>query len=463
VKWPAIGLISTSLLSPFILGVVVATGHLKAGSWMLVPLILQLGLITVAALGAYKLLHLESRSMAIVGGIAGCGASFFNFLCLPFAVWSLAVASRRDVRDAFDRVQSTPPPAWPRTEQRGGGWKFAALGAGLVITLLGILVGLAVLYHSSKTRAAGRVLSEPFRYLQAEDSEASGSLALDQARSQSVTRLESLSEADRSQALALFNDIEDFGHEFEAAFTARNLAAAQTGTRRLMTALSEFNAVVRGTGCEFPAALLNDVAKVREVLAGGDWEKARQVSRFNEAYSQEFKRIASRMRALGRQQKRSPAAVFGPVVEKVIAGEGDVNKRFIDLDTGKQLAAAEFFGSKAEPSPEETQKWWKETGVDAMGDTSGHVRGLVGFDMVAAPVPNEEWDRLPPSQLNYYLTMSAPGTPVTMSARDELPLTFAFKTREGGQGLLQIVGIITNNPPSLKVRYKLTQQGKAAD
>ena len=83
--------------------------------------------------------------------------------------------------------------------------------------------------------------------------------------------------------------------------------------------------------------------------------------------------------------------------------------------------------------------------------------------MVAAPVPNEEWDRLPPSRLNYYLTMSAPGTPVTMTGKGGLPTTYAVKTREGAQGLLQIVGIITNDPPGLKVRYKLTQQGKAAD
>jgi hypothetical protein len=114
-------------------------------------------------------------------------------------------------------------------------------------------------------------------------------------------------------------------------------------------------------------------------------------------------------------------------------------------------------GPKAEPSPEETQRLWRETGVDAMGDTSPHIRGLLGLEMAAVPVPNEEWDRLPPSQLDYYLIASAPGTPVTMSGKGGLPATYAVKTREGGRGLLQILGF-TSNPPGVKIRYKLLQE-----
>ena len=75
---------------------------------------------------------------------------------------------------------------------------------------------------------------------------------------------------------------------------------------------------------------------------------------------------------------------------------------------------------------------------------------------MAAPVPSEEWERLPPSRLDYYLAASAPGTPVTISGQGELPATFAVKTREGALGLLQILGF-TNSPPSLAIRYKLVQ------
>jgi len=152
-------------------------------------------------------------------------------------------------------------------------------------------------------------------------------------------------------------------------------------------------------------------------------------------------------------------ATFGPVIECTVSGEGDAHQRFIDFDTGKLFAAAEFFGTKAEPSPEETQKWWRKTGIDAVGDTSAAVRGLIGFDMVATPVPSEEWERATPARLDYYFALAKPGTPATISGRGELPATFAFKTREGGQGLLQLTGF-SENPRGVKIRYKLVQVGR---
>ncbi len=79
--------------------------------------------------------------------------------------------------------------------------------------------------------------------------------------------------------------------------------------------------------------------------------------------------------------------------------------------------------------------------------------------MVAAPVPNEEWDSATPDRLDYYFTLAKPGTPVTMSGRGDLPATFAFKTREGAVGLLQITGF-AENPPGVRVRYKLASTPK---
>jgi hypothetical protein len=110
VRWPAIGLITTSVISPLLLGGMVVSGRLKAGEWMLFPLIFELALVVVTALGGFKLLDLESRWMAVTGGIAGCALSFFNFFCLPFAAWALAVSSRREVREAFRANRARPLP-----------------------------------------------------------------------------------------------------------------------------------------------------------------------------------------------------------------------------------------------------------------------------------------------------------------------------------------------------------------
>jgi predicted Ser/Thr protein kinase len=116
------------------------------------------------------------------------------------------------------------------------------------------------------------------------------------------TRLEDLSAPDRAKALALFNDIEDFSHEFEAAFTAKNLSAAQTGTRRLLDLLTNFNATVQGTDCEFPTALFDSIGKVRQALDDGSWDRARKAAQHNEEFAREFQRISARMVELARKQ-----------------------------------------------------------------------------------------------------------------------------------------------------------------
>ena len=126
-----------------------------------------------------------------------------------------------------------------------------------------------------------------------------------------TSQFDALSEADRARAVALCNDIADFGHEFDAAFTAKNLRAAQICTRRVLTHLTNFNAVVRGTDCEFPAAMFDDMAKLDQALNEGNWDKARQLvqsntARYNdEAYFRQFRRIASRIGQWARQQKQA--------------------------------------------------------------------------------------------------------------------------------------------------------------
>lgn len=155
----------------------------------------------------------------------------------------------------------------------------------------------------------------------------------------------------------------------------------------------------------------------------------------------------------------SAQVTFGPVITRSVSGEGDARRRFIDFETGRQFAASEFFGPKAEPSPEETQKWWRENSIDAMADTSPAVSGLVGLDMIAVPVPLHEWD-MPPARLEYHLAPAKPGTPATMSAKGDLPATFVIQTREGGRGLLQITGFSGAAPGarSVMIRYKLAGQ-----
>lgn len=100
-KWPARGLMVSSLSGPFMVGIAVQTGHLDAGAWMFWPFVIQLILTALAAYGALKALRLESRRSALAGSIAGMVVSFLNLFCLPFAIWLLAVLTREPVKEAF--------------------------------------------------------------------------------------------------------------------------------------------------------------------------------------------------------------------------------------------------------------------------------------------------------------------------------------------------------------------------
>ena len=142
---------------------------------------------------------------------------------------------------------------------------------------------------------------------------------------------------------------------------------------------------------------------------------------------------------------------FGPVIERTINHSG--KDCLIDLDTGRLFTdspEARKEGSKA------ALEWAEKNGIDAGGFVDTTNPGLIGFDMVVMPAPNERWDLANPRSLPSEFSVAKPGNPVFLTAKT-LPATFTFKTREGGVGILQIIGFI-ENPKGVKVRYKLVQQ-----
>jgi hypothetical protein len=127
-----------------------------------------------------------------------------------------------------------------------------------------------------------------------------------------AANLNALPHDDRVRAMLLFNDIEDFGHEFDAAFTSTNLAAARTGVNRLLNLLTNFNATVRGTDSEFPPGIFNDITRIRQALDEGNWDQARNLSRHNEEYAQKFREIGRQIVALAREHPLDSATAPGP-------------------------------------------------------------------------------------------------------------------------------------------------------
>ena len=146
---------------------------------------------------------------------------------------------------------------------------------------------------------------------------------------------------------------------------------------------------------------------------------------------------------------------FGPVIERVVNDENPGATNFmIDLDSGRLVTP---------PSPREAGlNWTLVNGIDAIGDAD-HVPGLrTTGGTVVKPVSRDAWDNFTAAdvrQIVVPLITTLQGG-VAMPATSKLPTTFAFKTREGGMGLLQITGF-TNSPPGVKIRYKLVQETSA--
>jgi beta-lactamase regulating signal transducer with metallopeptidase domain len=147
---------------------------------------------------------------------------------------------------------------------------------------------------------------------------------------------------------------------------------------------------------------------------------------------------------------------FGPVVQRTIF-DPDTQRAdsLLDLDTGK------LFSEPALPPEQNTQllltaidsflKLVRREKIDLLGDASGH--SVMGLDMVAVPVPNEQFESLHVEWLVSDKRLAAPTQTETWMTPREVPATYIFKTREGGRGILQIVRF--NNHQNADIRYKV--------
>ncbi len=150
----------------------------------------------------------------------------------------------------------------------------------------------------------------------------------------------------------------------------------------------------------------------------------------------------------------APPPAFGPVMEHEV-------RDFIDLDSGKLLQPPNpRAGTWQERGA--TSEWMKQQGIDATWASDG----LIGVGLTVIPLAKERWSdattRWLVAQLN---SAPAPEPLVKIERTENLPVTVGFKTREGGVGILQIVGTIVgsrNDDNGLiipKIRYKLVQSG----
>jgi hypothetical protein len=205
----------------------------------------------------------------------------------------------------------------------------------------------------------------------------------------------------------------------------------------------------------------------------------------------------------------APKLAFGPVMERVIQARQTGTNSFLNLETGALLMPpAEVVNSlppvnaddqtrrywqgldiPANSRPQRYLAWLAENGVDLMFDDSGGVLAFAGVWAVAHGTNSatwDDWDGLTPEMAHVALakieeatrttqsgetTVSEYNGPIYTSAKRlysrsagpavwelnrEQSVTWFFKTREGGTGLLQVTGF-TENPRGVKLRYRLVK------
>ena len=149
---------------------------------------------------------------------------------------------------------------------------------------------------------------------------------------------------------------------------------------------------------------------------------------------------------------------FGPVIERELQ-----NEEAIDFDSVKQLMTPEFKLKKTEGTmfaslPEGVAAivvWMEQQGMDARCDADS----LTAFGMKVKALTNADWDKTNPSQVLEAIHSIDPKAraQVLLEPGTNQPATYAFQTREGGLGLLQV---ITFTDKGVKLRYKLVQGGE---
>ncbi len=140
---------------------------------------------------------------------------------------------------------------------------------------------------------------------------------------------------------------------------------------------------------------------------------------------------------------------FGPAIEQTVAMESAM-----DLDTGKLATPPKSVSGENDIGKFVLglYKWLEQQGMDVY-ISSGPDIGAV--DMKVAILKNDAWETITVEQLFQALESAKKETFQPLNHGKDSPVTYAFQTREGGIGILQILGFNAND--GAKIRYKIVQ------
>lgn len=147
---------------------------------------------------------------------------------------------------------------------------------------------------------------------------------------------------------------------------------------------------------------------------------------------------------------------FGPVVERTLNFAEAGTNYLLSFNTGElRTLPPEISGLGPE-----MQKWVRSEGVDL--GVGVFTNTLCEFDMAAVPVPATCWDQLTPAEAVQRLNYPLVSLGIIVHGFGRLPATYAFETREGGVGILQVAEYLPA-PATLKLRYKFLPAAPQAE
>ncbi len=231
---------------------------------------------------------------------------------------------------------------------------------------------------------------------------------------------------------------------FQGAYKAvdgNDFGTALMLTRKLLEQRSSFEAAVRGTAAQAGVeGGFETVEMLADALEKKDAARARSLleglNSMGPALQDAIEKEAKRQQKL--------AAGFGPVIERMIGEDSTV----LDFETGKVFGIPHMLRDK----PEEVGlRWVVDNGIDVGADQE-----LIGLDMAGEKLAPQAWKRISAAELMAIVqnANTVKGWAI-MPHSGQYPPTYAFRTREGGIGILQILDVIAEGT---KIRYKMVSK-----
>ena len=184
-------------------------------------------------------------------------------------------------------------------------------------------------------------------------------------------------------------------------------------------------------------------------------DKPRAAEQFGEVISKypDEQRVVARARR--ELSKLTPPAAegLGAARELVIYSEETGKGFFFDIDTGESFLPRA--GLTRDSAPSEVISWCRSKGIDLVND-GGHLELL---EMAVVEAPEEMWDSGGAADIRKALAAGPRKEALRGQSRDYTlgsPVTYAFESREGGTGLLQVLGI---RDKDVRIRYKILGGG----